>query len=83
MNWVYFSVHFVFCKCMDTQKTEQVNLNNIRLKDKNEALNLLVNFLFVAQQRGAFRMDESAKCWECIQILQNTSLSQDQPLSEN
>lgn len=67
---------------MDTQKTKQVNLNNVCVKDKNEALNLLVNFLFIAQQRGAFKMDESAKCWECIQMLQNAPPSQDQSLSK-
>jgi hypothetical protein len=68
---------------MDNQKTKQANLNNVCVKDKNEALNLLVNFVFIAQQRGAFRMDESAKCWECIQMLQNASPPQDQSSSKN
>lgn len=68
---------------MDTQKTKQVNLNEVHVKDKNEALNLLVNFVFVAQQRGAFRMDESAKCWECIQVLQSTNPPPPPPIQEN
>jgi hypothetical protein len=30
------------------------------------ALNLLVGFLNIAQRRGAFGMDESAKVWEAV-----------------
>ena len=41
-------------------------LTDIEVKDENVALNLLVSFLNLAQRRGAYNMQESAKIWECI-----------------
>jgi hypothetical protein len=46
-------------------------LVNIEVKDQNVALNLMVHFLNLAQRRGAYGLDESAKIWECIQQFQN------------
>jgi hypothetical protein len=43
------------------------DLLNIPVADENVALNLMVSFLNVAQKRGVFSFDESAKIWECIQ----------------
>lgn len=37
------------------------------------ALNVLVSFLNVAQRRGIFSIDESAKIWECIKQFQKSS----------
>jgi hypothetical protein len=42
-------------------------LINIPITNENIALNVMVSFLNVAQKRGAFSFDESAKIWECIQ----------------
>jgi len=42
-------------------------LINIPITNENVALNVMVSFLNVAQKRGAFSFDESAKIWECIQ----------------
>jgi hypothetical protein len=42
-------------------------LSNVEITDENVALNVLVSFLNLAQKRGAFALDESAKIWECIQ----------------
>jgi len=42
------------------------NLTETPIKDDNDALNTMVSFLSVAQKRGAFSIDESAKLWECI-----------------
>ena len=42
-------------------------LTLIDIKDENVALNVIVSFLNVAQKRGAFSIDESAKIWECVQ----------------
>ena len=39
----------------------QANITN-----ENDALNILVSFLNLAQRRGCFSIDESAKIWECI-----------------
>jgi hypothetical protein len=43
------------------------DLLNIPVTNENVALNVLVSFLNLAQKRGAFSFDESAKIWECIQ----------------
>jgi hypothetical protein len=47
-------------------------LVSIEVKDQTVALNLMVHFLNLAQRRGAYGLDESAKIWECIQKFQNT-----------
>ena len=33
-------------------------------------LNLLVGFINLAQQRGVYNIQESAKIWECIKMFQ-------------
>lgn len=43
------------------------DLLNVSVSNENVALNLMVSFLNVAQKRGVFSFDESAKIWECIQ----------------
>jgi hypothetical protein len=53
----------------------EVPLNEMRLVDiqvsnENVALNLMVSFLSLAQKRGTFTLDESAKIWECVQKFQ-------------
>ena len=50
---------------LGTNKKE-VKLVDISVTDDNVALNLMVSFLNLAQKRGAFGMDESAKIWECV-----------------
>ena len=52
------------------QPSKEVKLANVDIKDENTALNVLVSFLSLAQKRGAFGIDESAKIWECIQLFQ-------------
>ena len=42
-------------------------LTEVSITDDNVALNVLVSFLNLAQKRGAYSMDESAKVWECVQ----------------
>lgn len=51
------------------QQTE-IKLVDVPIKDENVALNVMVSFLGLAQKRGAFGIDESAKIWECIKIFQ-------------
>lgn len=51
------------------QNTE-VKLVDIPIRDENVALNVMVNFLGLAQKRGVFSFDESAKIWECIKTFQ-------------
>jgi hypothetical protein len=40
------------------------------VNDENTALNTMVQFLGIAQKRGAFAINESAKIFECINIFQ-------------
>ena len=51
----------------NTQQPKEVRLVDVKVVDENVALNLMVSFLNLAQKRGAFTIDESAKIWECIQ----------------
>jgi len=36
--------------------------------DQNIALNTMVHFLNLAQKRGVFTFEESAKIWECLKV---------------
>jgi len=45
-------------------------LTDIQVTDENVALNLLVSFVNLAQKRGVFSLDESAKIWECVKKFQ-------------
>ena len=51
-------------------------LVNIEVKDQNIALNLMVSFLSLANKRGVFSLDESAKVWECVQKFQDPKSKQ-------
>ncbi len=50
------------------QQPQQPDINNLVIADENTALNVMVSFLHMAQKRGAFNIQESAKAWECIQM---------------
>ena len=49
---------------------QEVKLIDVQVTDENIALNVMVSFLNLAQKRGAFGIDESAKIWECIKMFQ-------------
>lgn len=49
---------------------KQVRLVDVPLNTQQDALQLIVTFLNLAQKRGAFTLDESAKLWECIKMFQ-------------
>lgn len=46
----------------------QTRLVDIPVTSENVALNVLIGFLSVAQKRGTFLFDESAKINECIKV---------------
>ena len=48
----------------------QTRLVDVPIHSQQEALQLIVTFLNLAQKRGAFTLDESAKLWECIKAFQ-------------
>ena len=52
------------------QQGQEVKLVDVPISDENIALNVLVSFVSLANKRGAFGLDESAKIWECIQMFQ-------------
>lgn len=49
---------------------KQVRLVDVPVNTQQDALQLIVTFLNLAQKRGAFTLDESAKLWECIKTFQ-------------
>jgi hypothetical protein len=49
---------------------KQTRLVDVPIVTQQDALQLIVTFLNLAQKRGAFTLDESAKLWECIKTFQ-------------
>jgi 3-oxoacyl-ACP reductase-like protein len=54
-------------------ETEQIKLVNVPVTDDNVAFNLVISFLNLAQRRGVYTIDESAKIWECVKRFQRPS----------
>jgi hypothetical protein len=54
----------------------KARLVDMPVNNANEALNMLVTFLNLAQKRGAFTIDESAKIWSCIQFFNPTTTTE-------
>jgi hypothetical protein len=54
-----------------TPPSPEQKLVNVAVTDQNVALNLMVSFLSLANKRGSFTLDESAKIWECVKLFQN------------
>ena len=50
----------------DQTKEQAPSITTIPITDEITALNVLVQFAHIAQKRGAFNIQESAKLWECI-----------------
>lgn len=50
----------------------QVRLVDVPVRDQNEALQVMVAFLNLAQRRGCYTIDESAKIFECVKLFQGT-----------
>lgn len=48
----------------------QQKLVDVPVTNPSEALSLLVTFIGLAQKRGSFTIDESAKIWDCIKQFQ-------------
>ena len=48
----------------------QINLLNVPINNENDALNALIGFLSVAQRRGTFAINESAKIFDCVRRFQ-------------
>jgi hypothetical protein len=55
------------------QQQNEIKLVDVQVTDENTALNIMVAFLGLAQKRGIFTFDESAKIWECIKKFQKST----------
>jgi len=54
--------------------TPSLRLVDVDITTESVALNVMVSFLTLAQKRGSFTIDESAKIWECIKKFQQKPL---------
>tara|TARA_X000000368_G_scaffold364866_1_gene310804 strand:+ start:44 stop:310 length:267 start_codon:yes stop_codon:yes gene_type:complete len=54
------------------QQQTQTAIKDIKIENENIALNVLVGMVNIAQKRGAFNLEESAKAWECVQMFMKT-----------
>ena len=61
---------------MQQQAPPPIKLTDVKVTDENVALNLLVSFISLAQKRGTFTIDESAKIWECISTFSKSGAKQ-------
>jgi glutathione synthase/RimK-type ligase-like ATP-grasp enzyme len=52
------------------QPQKEIKLVDVVVSDENTALNLMVSFLTLAQKRGCFTFDESAKILQCLMKFQ-------------
>ena len=52
------------------EKRPETRLSDVEVKNEIAALNLMVQFLGLAQKRGASTIDEAAKIWECVKMFQ-------------
>lgn len=57
---------------IDPNPNSNALLTNVPIVNENVALNVMVSYLNLAQKRGAFGIDESAKIWECIRMFQKS-----------
>jgi len=48
----------------------QQKLIDVEITNENIALNVIISFVCLAQKRGAYSLEESAKIWECIKKFQ-------------
>ena len=50
------------------QQQQQINLLDVPVTDEVVSLNIIVQFIGIANRRGAFSLAESAKIYECIKF---------------
>ena len=62
------------------QPQQQVNLDDIDVNSQDIALNLMAQFLELAQKRGAFTLQESAKIYESVKFFRPVPKEEDEVL---
>ena len=58
---------------VESATPQQINILDIPVENENVALNVLVSFVNLAQRRGVYNVQESAKIWECIKVFKKAS----------
>jgi len=53
---------------VETSEKKTIVLTDVEVNNSNIAFNVIVSFLTVAQKRGTFSINESAKIWECLKF---------------
>lgn len=64
---------------IDSTTATQPSIMTVDIKDENVALNIMVSFLNIAQKRGTFNLEESARIWQCVQKFIIPAPEQDVP----
>lgn len=67
------------------QPTQQqrINLDDIEVNSQDVALNLMAQFLELAQKRGAFTLQESSKIYEAVKFFRPVQKEEDTQEMEN
>ncbi len=52
-------------------QNQQVPISEVPITNQNEAFQMIIYFINVAQKRGTYSIDESAKLYECIKIFKS------------
>ena len=60
-------------KLCQTEQTKQVRIVDIPITDQSSAFYVLTNFINLAQKRGVFTIEESAKIFECYKQFNQSS----------
>ena len=63
-----------------TPTQPQLNLDDIDVNSQDIALNLMAQFLELAQKRGAFTLQESAKIYESVKFFRPVKKEEDEVL---
>jgi hypothetical protein len=58
-----------------TPSAPKQRLTDVIIDNEITALNIMVQFLGLAQKRGAFTIDEAAKIWECVKKFQRADVT--------
>ena len=54
----------------ENEERKEMRLFDVPITNENMALNVIISFITLAQKRGCFSLEESAKIYECIKKFQ-------------
>ena len=57
----------------EVKKEKKVDLLTVKVESESVALNVLIGFIGIAQRRGTFAVNESAKIYEAIQFFMSAT----------